>query len=63
MTVAGAIGVIAAVIYFVAFAPDPWAWVKDWLKKEGILGGSYDESKTNKEATEPGLEVNEKDGK
>jgi hypothetical protein len=54
----GAAGIIVVIFYFVWFAPDPpLVWVKEWLRKEGILGGSYDESKTNIETEEPGLEV------
>ena len=61
MLVVGAAGIIVVIIYFVWFAPHPLGWVKEWLRKEGILGGSYDESNSNTETEEPGLEVqNEK---
>lgn len=44
------------IVYFVWFAPGPLDWIKKWLEEEGILGGSYDKSRTNEE-TEPGITV------
>ncbi len=57
LQVAGALGIIVVVVYLVLFAPDPWEWLKKWLRSEGKTGGSYDESSDNDAKSEPGLEL------